>query len=301
MNSMIVLVGATAVGKTAIAVQLAKDIQSEIISCDSRQFFRELNIGTAKPTPVEMDGIIHHFINNLSIHDYYSAGRFETEVLNFLQSYYKDHIHVIMAGGSGLYINAICNGISQMPQPDDLIRQRLKRAFETGHIKDLLTELKKKDPEYYGEVDKNNQKRILRALEVIRQTSKKYSDLRNPDLRQREFRILKIGLDMERDLLYKRINNRMDNMISRGLFEEAGKLYPFKELNSLQTVGYQEIFNHIDGQYDIEETVRLLKRNSRRYAKRQLTWFKKDQDIKWFQPDAYDQILNVVNEFIATT
>jgi len=194
LNSLIVIVGPTAVGKTDIAIQLAKHLHCEIISCDSRQFYVEMNIGTAKPTREEMEGITHHFINNLSIHDYYSAGRFESDVLDFLNLYFKKHKHILMVGGSGLYVKAVCEGISQMPKPDEDIREIVKKEYEKGHLGRLLAELEDKDPEYYSIVDKNNPKRIIRAIEVIRQTGYKYSDLRNPAPQKRNFNILKIGL-----------------------------------------------------------------------------------------------------------
>ena len=295
---MIVLAGPTAVGKTAIAIRLARDISSEIISCDSRQFYLEMNIGTAKPAPEQLAEVKHHFINNLSIKEYYSAGRFEEDVIRFLDSYFKQHNHVIMVGGSGFYMNAVCEGISHMPPPDAQIRQQLLKELKMSNMSHLYDELSEKDPEYFMIADKRNPKRILRALEVIRQTGFKYSELRNQVKKKRNFRILKIGLDTDRKELYDRINRRMDEMISNGLFEEAGSLYPQKNLNALQTVGYQEIFDHLDGLYDREETIRLLKRNSRRYAKRQITWFKKDPSITWFHPDQYNEILKRVLTFL---
>jgi tRNA dimethylallyltransferase len=260
-----------------------------------------MNLGTSKPSVEEMGRIKHHFINNLSIHDYYSAGKFEEEVLHFLESYFENNNSIIMTGGSGLYIDAVCQGISHIPKVDFHIRETVKRSYQKGHFQELLNELKENDPNYFDEVDKNNPIRIMRAIEIIRQTGKKYSELRKHELRGRDFNILKIGLERDRNILYERINKRMDKMILKGLFDEARKLYPHKELNALQTVGYQEIFDHYDGHYNKEEAIRLLKRNTRRYAKRQLTWFKKDPDIQWFHPDTYDQIVNTVKEFIRSS
>lgn len=285
------IVGPTAIGKTAVSINLAKDLETVIISADSRQFFKEMKIGTAKPTPEELSEIRHYFIDSLSIHDEYNAGMFETEALGLLQKLYKEKDIIIMAGGSGLYCKAVWEGFDEMPVVDPEVREKLNAELHQKGLKKLVLELEDRDPEYFKKVDKNNPQRIVRALEIIRSTGKKYTYFRNRKTSNpRFFKTLKAGLELDREVVYKRIDDRMDQMIDQGLFEEAKRLYPFKAFNALQTVGYTEIFDYLDGKYDYHEAVRLLKRNSRRYAKRQLTWFKRDPDITWFRPDEYERI-----------
>jgi tRNA dimethylallyltransferase len=293
---LIVVAGPTAVGKTSLTVNLAKKLQCEIVSADSRQFFKELSIGTAKPTLEEMGGITHHFIDFLSIHDEFSAGMFELSVLEILHKLFTESDLVIMTGGSGLYIQAVCEGMNNIPSVDARFRQELYEELSRHGLPPLLEELKVKDPVYFQNVDIKNTQRIIRALEICRGSGMPYSAFREDKKTEREFEIIKIGLDRERHDLFDRINRRMDEMIAMGLFEEAKNNYPNRNLNALKTVGYKEIFDFLDGKYDMPEAVRLLKRNSRRYAKRQLTWFNKDQEFVWFHPDQFDDILFHIHE-----
>lgn len=296
---LIVIVGPTAVGKTALCVSLAKHLETVILSADSRQFYKEMSTGTAKPTQKEMQGVPHHFVNNRNINQEYNAGQFEHDAISVLDNIFEKNDAAILTGGSGLYINAVCDGIDDIPS-SVAIRKELDDKFEKEGLEKLVDELKKVDPMYYEVVDKNNPHRVIRALEVYRNTGRTYSSYRTNTRSQRPFSILKIGLDRPREELYQRIDNRMDLMIEAGLFKEAEKLYPYKAHNALQTVGYKEVFDYLDGQYDHNEAIRLLKRNSRRYAKRQLTWFRKDEEIHWFHPDNYDEIVDLVEKEVIT-
>lgn len=307
MNYLIVIVGATAVGKTDLAIRLAQELGTEIISADSRQFYKEMNIGTAKPTPDELALVRHHFINSHHIENEYNAGRFEKDVLELLPVLFKKHKAVIMVGGSGLYIRAVCEGFDQMPDIEEGIRETLQEDLAQKGLAKLLEELNEQDSEYYEKVDKANPQRVLRALEVIRSIGKTYSSFRKREKqthsdnnfsmqRNLDFQIIKIGIDRPREELYARIDLRMDKMLEEGLLDEAKNLYPFKHINALQTVGYQEIFDYIDQKQDWTETVRLLKRNSRHYAKRQLTWFRRDAEITWFVAGAWDKIMDFVKQ-----
>lgn len=293
---LIVVAGPTAVGKTQLCIKLAKKLQCEIISADSRQFFKELSIGTAKPSSAEMCGVTHHFIDFLSIHQEFSAGMFELSNMDILQKLYAKNEFVIMTGGSGLYIQAVCEGMNSIPAVDPRFRTELYEELERHGLPLLLEELKLKDPEYFGRVDTNNPQRIIRALEICRGSGMPYSVFRKDRKSTRDFKIIKIGLNRDRDELFERINQRMDEMIAAGLFEEAKTNYPHRNLNALKTVGYKEIFAYFDGEYDMQEAIRLLKRNTRRYAKRQLTWFQKDPEFIWFHPDQYHEILSHINE-----
>lgn len=297
-NFLIVIAGPTAVGKTALCVDLAKTLNCDIISADSRQFYKELSIGTAKPSLHEMKGVPHHFVNFISIEQEFSAGKFELSALDLLKEIYKKNNKVIMTGGSGLYIQAVCLGMNDIPDIDLRFRDELYDELEIHGLDTLLEELKMKDPEYYATVDRNNPQRVIRALEICRGTGEPYSSFRTDQPVKRDFNIIKIGLEREREELFERIDRRMDEMIKSGLFQEAKKLYAQRKLNALKTVGYKEIFSFIDGLYDREETVRLLKRNSRRYAKRQLTWFKKDPGYAWFHPGEKIKILTYLQKEI---
>lgn len=290
---LISIVGATAIGKTAVGIQLAKELNTEIISADSRQFYREMEIGTAKPTAEELHLIIHHFINSHSIEEDYSAGAFERDVLSKLGNLFKTNDKVLMVGGSGLYAKAVWEGFDEIPEVEDSIREDLNTQLKGDGLDSLLKELQDKDPVYFDQVDRQNHQRVIRALEVIRSTGKTFMEFRKkkPTVK-RPFENVKIGLEMDRKKLNERIDLRMDHMIEEGLFDEAERLYPQRHLNALQTVGYKEIFDYIDGKYDREEAVRLLKRNSRRYAKKQMTWFKADPEIKWF--DAATPVGNIL-------
>lgn len=293
---LIVIAGPTAVGKTGLCIRLAQDLKCEIVSADSRQFFRELNIGTAKPTPRELQGARHHLVDHISMHEDFSAGKFETATLQLLKKLYKTYDHAIMTGGSGMYIQAVCEGMNEMPEVDMSFRDSLYQELEIHGLQALLEELKTKDPAYYAMVDHQNPQRIVRALEMCRATGMPYSSFRTDRNVQRPFKTIKIGLNRPREVLFERIDQRVDAMIAAGLMEEARQLYGFRHLNALKTVGYKEIFGYLDGKYDRTEAIRLLKRNTRRYAKRQLTWFKKDTEFHWFHPADYPDILKYITK-----
>ncbi|MAE85415.1 MAG: tRNA (adenosine(37)-N6)-dimethylallyltransferase MiaA [Flammeovirgaceae bacterium] len=296
-NLLISVVGPTAVGKTKFAIELARAYNAEIVSADSRQFYKELEIGTAKPDADELAAAKHHFINSHSINDYYNVGQFEADVLVLLEELFQKNSIVIMVGGSGLFFKAVWEGFDEMPEVDLSLRKQLNNEFEQNGLEPLLQELNETDPKYYEQVDRQNHQRVIRALEVIRTTSKPFSEFRKGhQAKERLFTNVKIGLEMEREVLFDRINRRMDLMIEQGLFEEAERLMEYKDHNALQTVGYSEIFGYLDGEYDREEAVRLLKRNSRRYAKRQMTWFKRDEEIIWMQPNDLDQAIRLINK-----
>ena len=282
-----------------MSLKVAAAFDTEILSADSRQFYRETELGTAKPDAKELATVRHHFVNSLSIHTDYNAGAYERDALTLLEKLFLEKEVVVVVGGSGLYVKALCEGIDEMPEIDPDIRKRLNQEKETGGLPTLVEQLTKLDPEYAAIVDKHNPQRVIRALEVIESTGKTYTSYRNATSTvQRPFNIVKIGLEMPREILYSRIEERMDLMIAAGLFEEAGQLFPHRHLNALQTVGYSEIFGYLEGQYDKDEAIRLLKRNSRRYAKRQLTWFKKDEDVKWFSPDQERELMEYLRETI---
>lgn len=286
---LIVLVGPTAVGKTGLSIELAKALGCEIISCDSRQFYKELSIGTAKPTAEEMNGIPHHFIDSHSIHDPYDVGQFEKDVLQLLVD--NPDKNFIMVGGSGLFVNAVVYGLDEFPEVNPETRERLIAQHENEGLAPLLEQLKKLDPDYYEQVDKANPQRIIRALEVCLDSGQPYSHFRKKTSKERPFDPILIGLEMEREELYQRIDLRMDLMLEQGLEEEAKSVQAFKHLNALQTVGYSEIYDFLEEKYDREEMIRLLKRNSRRYAKRQMTWFRRNEQIRWFDPREKTEIL----------
>lgn len=289
-NNFLLLVGGpTAVGKTAFSIRLARHYQTEIISADSRQLYRELTIGTAKPSPEELAAAPHHFVDMLSPEQEYNAGRFERDALALLDELFQRHQQVVVAGGSGMYVQALCQGIDEMPEVPVLLREQLNQSLREDGLLQLVEQLKLLDPLYYEQVDRQNPQRVLRALEVCLHTGRPYSFFRQQNFKERPFHTIKIGLDRPREELYSRIDQRMDVMIAEGLFEEATRLHPYKKLNALQTVGYKEIFDYLEGSYDKEEAIRLLKRNSRRYAKRQLTWFRKDPSFRWFHPDEFNE------------
>lgn len=282
-KKLIVVVGPTAVGKTDLAADLAVKLRTEVVSADSRQFYRELQIGTAKPGPEILGRVKHHFVDSLPITEEYTAGRFEREALELLDQLFRHHDHVVMAGGSGLYVQAVCEGLDAMPEVTAGVREKWNRRVAEEGLEGLRQFVEENDPEFYRQVDRNNPARLVRAAEVIESTGRPFSAFRVQTGREeRPFRTIKIGLTTDRQELYERIDRRMDMMIAAGLFEEAERFFSQRHLQALQTVGYQEIFGFLEGHYDREEAVRLLKRNSRRYAKRQLTWFRKDPDITWF-------------------
>ncbi|PIB36014.1 tRNA (adenosine(37)-N6)-dimethylallyltransferase MiaA [Reichenbachiella sp. 5M10] len=296
---LVVIAGPTAVGKTALSIRLATTYQTEILSADSRQFYREMEIGTAKPDQDELEAVPHHFINSHSVEEEYDAGQFAEDADALLQRLFEAHDVVFVVGGSGLYIKALCEGLDEMPAVPAGIRETLREELETVGLEVLLAELEEADPVYYAQVDRHNHQRVIRALEVIRATGRPFSSHRQAKpKRQRSYDVLKIGIHEDRKTLYQRIDDRMDVMIAEGLFDEAEALYPHRTLNALQTVGYREIFGYLDGAYDRAEAVRLLKRNSRRYAKRQMTWFSRDDEFHWFERGEVAAIQTLIDEKI---
>jgi len=297
-KTLIIIIGPTAIGKTALSIEVATHFHTEIISADSRQIFRELQIGTAIPSSQELHTVKHNMIQNHSIHEYYNASQFEIEALQIIQTLFETNDVVVMTGGSMLYIDAVCDGIDDLPTIDPDVRFDVISKYEKEGIDSLRIELKKIDPEYYQEVDLKNHKRIMHAIEIFYMTGKKYSSLRNNTKKVRDFNILKIGLDTDRKKVHATINQRVDQMIERGLVEEARSVYPFKKLNSLNTVGYKELFYYFDNLITLEEAIDLIKRNTRRYARRQLTWFRRDPAITWFQPGNTEDIINFLDHKI---
>ena len=295
-NFLIVLLGPTGVGKTDISVDIARHFNCEIISADSRQFFMEMSIGTALPTKLQLKTIRHHFIKFLSVKDYYSSSLFERDVLELLPELFSKNNIVLMSGGSGLYIDAVCIGIDDIPDVDPFIREKYLARYREEGIEGLRSSLKILDPEHYVKVDLKNYKRIIRALEICETTGSPYSSFLKKQKRERDFGIIKMGLERHRDDLYKRINSRVDDMVRMGLEDEARILYTLRNLNALNGVGYREFFDFIDGKISKEEAIELIKRNSRRYAKRQLTWWGKDKDIRWFHPEKIEEIIVYIDE-----
>lgn len=293
-KTLIVLTGPTGIGKTKTGIQIAKHFKTEIVSSDSRQIFKEMTIGTAVPNKHELSEIKHHFIHSHSITENYNASRYETEALKLLEQLFQNHETVVLVGGSMLYIDAICKGIDLMPDADQEIRKELKARFENEGLAGLRLQLKKLDPEYYNKVDLKNPNRIIHALEISIMTGKPFSSFRSNTLKKRPFSIIKIGLNCDRTILHERINKRVDLMISEGLIEEAKSVYPLKHLNSLNTVGYRELFAWFDGEITKEKAIELIKRNSRRYARKQITWFRKDEEVVWFEPNQAEEIIKTI-------
>ena len=291
-KNLIVVVGPTAIGKTELAIELAKFYQTEIISADSRQFFKEMNIGTAKPSPTELETVPHHFINSHSVKTLFSTGDFEVEALELMNQLYQKHNVLIMVGGSGLYINALCNGLDDLPEIDLKIRTELNQLFEAEGLATIQTQLQKLDPEYFAKVDQNNPQRMIRGLEMVLSTGKKLSSLLTSNKKIRPFNIIKIGLNTDRAILYQRINDRVDRMIELGLLDEVRQLLPYRNYNALNTVGYTELFDYLDEKTDLASAVSMIKQNTRRFAKRQLTWFRRDEETKWFEPNDKQAVLN---------
>ncbi|MFZ4401031.1 MAG: tRNA (adenosine(37)-N6)-dimethylallyltransferase MiaA [Bacteroidales bacterium] len=294
-KTLIVIIGPTAVGKTDLAIKVARQFDTEIISADSRQFFRELSIGVASPSPEELLAAKHHFIGNLSINVDYNVSKYETEALQCLEEIFTTKDMAVLVGGSGLYIDAVCKGIDELPDPEITLREDIKQLFANEGIDALRSQLRILDPVYYNEVDLANPKRLMRAIEVCLTTGKTFSSLRIHQHSPRSFNIIKIGLNRERELLYSNINNRVDLMIEMGLIEEVKSLLPYKDFNALNTVGYKEIFAFLEGKYSQESAIEKIKINSRRYAKRQLTWFRRYEDIKWFDANSVMEIISYLN------
>ena len=293
---LLVLAGPTASGKTALAIEFAKTFDTVIISADSRQFYKEMQIGTAAPTPEELAQAPHYLIHHKSIFDTYDVADYEQDVLNLLDTLFAKHQIVILTGGSGLFIDAVCKGLDAMPSISNEIRKKVADLLQNQGLKSLQKEVETIDPEYYNEVDRNNPRRLQRALEVYYQTGEKFSSFRNKKDKERDFNIIRTAILWEREQLIKRINQRVDSMLEAGLYEEAKTLYPYREQNALKTVGYQEIFNHFDGNCLFEEAIEQIKTNTRRYAKRQMTWLRKNPDYQWFFPEEYQKIIAYVKQ-----
>lgn len=294
-KQLIVIVGPTAIGKTALGIQLAKHFNTEIISADSRQFYQELAIGTAKPTADEMDGIPHHFINSHSINEDYNVSDFEKDALNQLTELFIKKDRAIVVGGSGMYVDALCYGMDEgMPDPNDAIRADLQAILDREGLLPLQEKLKELDPEFYAQIDLQNANRLMRAIEVCLITGQSYASLRKGVIKERPFEVVRIGLSIDRTELYARINKRVDLMVSAGLVAEAKGVLPYRNHNALKTVGYRELFSYFDGDISLDEAIEKIKVNSRRYAKRQLTWFKKDKNTQWFMPKQLQEIVNFI-------
>jgi len=301
MNTLLVLLGPTGVGKTALSIEIAKWLNAPVISADSRQLYKDLSIGTSAPDPVQMESVSHYMIGTLALDDYYSASQYEKEVMMLLSELYKKHHIVVLSGGSMLYIDAICKGIDEIPTVTPDVRKVLWEQYAHDGLSPLLDELKEKDPVHYEEVDRSNYKRVIHAIEICRMTGLTYSSFRTRKVRKRPFQMIKIGLIRPREELYIRINERVDQMMQKGLLDEAMKVYPYRFYNSLNTVGYKELFDYFDGTWTLDIAVEKIKRNTRIYARKQMTWFKRDKDIHWFHPDDKQDIFNFVDTRIVTS
>lgn len=284
-NTLVVLLGPTAVGKTELSIRLAKLLSCDIISADSRQIYQDIDIGTAKPTKEEQEAVKHHFIDILPLTEYYSAAQYESDVLNLLEQQFQKNSFALMVGGSMMYIDAVTKGIDDIPTIEDETREMMRQKFETEGLDALSAELKLLDPEYYELVDKKNHKRIVHALEICYQTGHTYTSFRKNQTKERPFRIVKVGLRRERENLFSRINARVDQMMRQGLMDEVRKVYPLRELNALNTVGYKELFKVLDGEWELRMAVERMKKNTRVYAKKQMTWFAHDEEIHWIDVD----------------
>lgn len=292
MNILIVITGPTAVGKTELCLRIAEKFNIPVINADSRQIFRGMQIGTAAPTPEQRKRVRHYFVDLLELDEYYNASMYEQDVMKLLYSMFKDKDNAIalLTGGSMMYIDAVCNGIDDIPTISDEVRLLYKQRLEKEGLTALLQELKVKDPQYYDFVDKNNPRRVVHGLEICHQTGRTYSSFRVKEKKQRPFRIIKIALNRDREELYSRINRRVDEMMENGMVEEARLLLPYRSLNALNTVGYKELFRYFDGEWTMEEAIERIKGNTRRYARKQLTWYKKDNDIVWFDAAETDKV-----------
>lgn len=295
-KTLLVLIGPTGVGKTELSLRLAEKFGSPIISSDSRQLYADLKIGTAAPTPEQLNKVPHHFVGTLKLTDYYSAAQYEAEVLKLLEKLFQSKDVIVMTGGSMMYVDAVCKGIDDIPTVDKETRELLIHRYEAEGLERLCSELKLLDPEYYKIVDLKNPKRVIHALEICYMTGKTYTSFRTRSTRERPFNILKIGLTRDREELYERINRRVDIMMEDGLLEEVKSVYPYKHLNSLNTVGYKELFNYLDGVWDLPFAIEKIKQNSRIYSRKQMTWFKKDNEITWFHPDQEVDIMDYIKK-----
>ena len=298
LSTLIVITGPTAIGKTALTIELALHYGIPVINADSRQIYRELKIGTAVPTDEQLRQVRHYFVGTKSIDDYYNASMYEQEVIALLDNLFSQHPIQLLSGGSMMYIDAVCNGIDDIPTIRDDIRTEMKRRYEQEGLDALVEELRQLDPEHYAIVDKKNYRRVIHALEICHQTGRTYTSFRVGEKKPRPFRILKIGLNREREELYQRINARVDEMMRQGLLEEVKRMFPKRKLNALNTVGYKELFNYLNGVWTLDEAVERMKGNTRRYMRKQLTWFKRDPEIHWFHPDQYDEIIHLIEHSI---
>lgn len=298
MKRLFVILGPTGVGKTELCLQIAEHLQIPVINADSRQIFAELPIGTAAPTPEQLRRVHHEFVGNHHIEDYYSASMYEEDVMSFLQKHFVDHDNALLTGGSMMYIDAVCNGIDDIPTVDDHTREWMKQRLADEGLPALVDELQKLDPEHWAIVDRQNPRRVVHALEICHMTGKTYTSFRVNEKKQRPFQIIKIGLNRDREELYNRINARVEVMMENGLEQEARSVYPLKGLNALNTVGYKEMFAYFDGTIDRDEAIRQIQSNSRRYMRKQLTWFKRDESIHWFSPDNSKEIIKYIDSCI---
>lgn len=297
-NTLIVLIGPTGVGKTELSLSIAEYFHTSILSADSRQLYADLKIGTAAPTPEQLARIPHYFVGTLQLTDYYSAAQYEIEVLTRLEEIFCQHDTVVLTGGSMMYVDAICKGIDDIPTIDKETRELMLQRYEEDGLEKLCAELKLLDPEYHKIVDLKNYKRVIHALEICYMTGKTYTSFRTRSYKERPFNIIKIGLTRDRDELYDRINRRVDQMMEEGLLEEARNVYPHKQLNSLNTVGYKEIFKYLDGEWTLDFAIDKIKQNSRIYSRKQMTWFKRDEEISWFHPDQQQEIMEHIKKRI---
>jgi tRNA dimethylallyltransferase len=297
LDTLVVITGPTAVGKTALTIKLAQYYNVPVINADSRQIYRELKIGTAAPTAEQLQQVKHYFVGTKSIDDYYNASMYEQEVMKLLDTHRERSTVHVLSGGSMMYIDAVCNGIDDIPTVRDDIRREMKRRYEDEGLEALCDELRQLDPEHYAVVDRKNHRRVIHALEICHQTGQTYTSFRTQQKKQRPFRIVKIGLNREREELYQRINQRVDQMMQDGLLEEVKGLIDKRETNALNTVGYKELFNYLDGLWTLDEAVERIKGNTRRYARKQLTWYKRDEKMRWFHPDQIEEILNYLKHY----
>ena len=295
MQTLVVITGPTAVGKTALTMELAQHYGVPIINADSRQIYRELRIGTAAPTEEQLRQVKHYFVGSKSIDEYYNASMFEQEVMEVLRQTASPSGISLLSGGSMMYIDAVCNGIDDIPTIRDDVREEMKRRYEEEGLEALCEDLKRLDPEHYEVVDRQNYRRVIHALEICYQTGRTYTSFRTQQKKQRPFRIIKIGLNRDREELYQRINQRVDQMMVDGLLEEVKGVLSYRSANALNTVGYKELFDYLDGRWTLEEAVERIKGNTRRYARKQLTWFKRDTEMRWFHPDQQEEILNYIS------
>ena len=295
MKTLVVLMGPTAVGKTDLSLQLAEHLACPILNCDSRQIYRDLRIGTAAPTQQQLSRVKHYFVGTLALEEYYSAARYESDVLQLSEKLFQTHDTLLMSGGSMLYIDAVCKGIDDIPTIDDRTRLHVKQRLEQEGLENLFQQLRQLDPEYANVVDRQNTRRVVHALEICLMTGKTYTSFRVNKRKERPFKILKIGLTRPREQLFGRISLRVDDMMREGLLEEARQLLPYRHLNALNTVGYKEMFQVLDGVWESAMAVERLKKNTRVYAKKQMTWFQKDPEIHWFHPDERNQIRELID------